>query len=48
MIKKINSCLRVMIIITGVFAIIFKLTEKTIVRKGNKHGYTSEAYDDIW
>ncbi len=48
MIKKINCFLRVVIVVTGVLAIFFKLTEKTIVRKGNKHGYISEAYDDIW
>lgn len=48
MFRKINSFLRVIVIITGVIAIIFKLTENKTVKDSIKHGYSTEVYDDIW
>lgn len=49
LIVKIDSALRSIVLILGAIYIVFKLTEKKKAsKKVSKHGYQTEAFDDIW
>lgn len=49
MLREINRQLRKVVLIIGSLLMINAITKDRVdSRKGNKHGYQAEEFDDIW